>query len=125
MARTRITGTLFGPNRFGQGSSPLLSDSDETYAKEFLHFVGNTNQKSNLIEHLMATVIPTCRSQSMFLDIGAGEGTITSAISSEFRQALAIEPNEVFARMLELRGINTQTRVFFYLAESKGDSQTV
>lgn len=112
MAKTGTTGSLFGPNHFGQGSSPLLSDSDETYAQEFLHFVGNTNQKSSLIEHLMAKVIPTCRSHNTYLDIGAGEGTITSAISPTFQQTIAIEPNEVFARMLNLRGIYTHTTKF-------------
>jgi hypothetical protein len=70
---------------------PYTSDQPE-YASAFETFVTHTDQKVKAVEWLTGFV-RGLRSRSLFVDAGAGEGSITSALGKFFDRTIAIEPN--------------------------------
>ncbi len=80
---------------------PYAHDQPE-YASAFETFVTHTDQKIKAIEWLTGFV-RGLRSRSLFLDAGAGEGSITAAVGKFFDRTIAIEPNRALRTELARR----------------------
>ena len=62
------------------------------YRKLFALFVSSTDQKQRQIEQIRS-ILKTLKTKRDFLDVGAGSGEITSAVSEEFARTSVVEPN--------------------------------
>lgn len=58
------------------------------------------------------TALPKLKQAHTFLDIGAGNGYLTAAISSHFEHCSVIEPSAEFSTHLATLGFETQTATF-------------
>ena len=70
---------------------PYTHDQPE-YARAFEIFLTHTDQKTKTIEWL-TSLVNGLRSRGLFVDAGAGEGTITAVLAKLFDRSIAIEPN--------------------------------
>nr|VFK16535.1 MAG: DREV methyltransferase [Candidatus Kentron sp. LFY] len=75
-----------------------LENKDQQYAREFTYFLQHTNQKYTLASYLKELVCDDLKTQ--FVDVGAGDGSITNIICSCFDRTLAIEPNSCLSSKL-------------------------
>lgn len=75
------------------------SDSSE-YEEAFRTFVSHTDQKIKALEWLNRFV-SELPARNVFVDVGAGDGTLTIALKSNFNRSLAIEPNSKFGQRLK------------------------
>jgi hypothetical protein len=70
---------------------PYAHDQPE-YARAFGTFLAHTDQKTKTIRWL-TDLINGLPSHGLFVDAGAGEGSITAALAKLFDRTIAIEPN--------------------------------
>ncbi|MFA6600774.1 MAG: class I SAM-dependent methyltransferase [Candidatus Omnitrophota bacterium] len=69
------------------------------YQRQFALFVASTDEKPKQIETLRKIVAGLKRRRS-FLDVGAGSGEITAAVSESFAETTVVEPNPGLVRRL-------------------------
>lgn len=72
--------------------------NDSIYKKSFKLFLRRTDEKS-VIERFIINNIKLNKKMN-FLDIGTGDGFLTSIISKKVKSTLAIEPNQSFYKLL-------------------------
>lgn len=75
--------------------------NDLAYKKSFQLFLKRTDEKSVLRQFIFDNI--PIRKDMDFLDIGGGEGSLTSVVSKKVRTTLVIEPNENFYKQLLTR----------------------
>ena len=75
--------------------------NNDIYKKSFSLFLRRTDEKS-VIKHFIRDNIPIVKKID-FLDIGGGDGSLTSVISKEARTTLVVEPNHSFNKELSTR----------------------
>ena len=75
-----------------------LNMTDSTYKKSFGLFLRRTNEKSIIEKFIMENI--KFNKKTSFLDIGAGDGFLTSRISKKVKSTLVIEPNQSFHKLL-------------------------
>src|SRR5271166_2318090 len=80
---------------------PYAHDQPE-YARAFETFVTPTDQKTKAIGWLTGWV-NGLRSHGLFVDAGAGEGSMTAALAKLFDRTIAIEPNSALRAELARR----------------------
>lgn len=90
----------------------VYSSETEKYQKSFETFLKYTNQK-NQTKKKLDKLIKTLPKRNVFIDVGAGNGEITSRYNGrsselEFAQTIAIEPNSNLCQKLRLNCPNTQ-----------------
>lgn len=71
---------------------------DSTYKKSFRLFLRRTGEKSIIEKFVMDNI--ELNEEIRFLDIGAGDGSLASAISKKVKSTVAIEPNQSFYKLL-------------------------
>jgi SAM-dependent methyltransferase len=80
---------------------PYAHDQPE-YARAFETFVTHTDQKTKAIGWLTG-LVNGLRSHGLFVDAGAGEGSMTAALAKLFDRTIAIEPNSALRAELARR----------------------
>ncbi len=75
-----------------------LNMNDSAYKKSFELFLRRTNEKS-VIEKFITENIKF-NNEISFLDIGAGNGSLTLKISKKVKSTLVVEPNQSFYKLL-------------------------
>lgn len=83
------------PAHRGEKNMTMKTD-DQTYKEQFDLLTINTNEYEPCILFLEQIILPKLPQQNRFLDIGAGRGTITKALSPKFKQTIIVEPNTIF-----------------------------
>jgi SAM-dependent methyltransferase len=78
------------------------ADDQLEYARAFEIFLTHTDQKTKTIEWL-TNLVNGFRSHGLFVDAGAGEGSITAALAKLFDRTIAIEPNRALRAELARR----------------------
>nr|VFK19675.1 MAG: Methyltransferase domain-containing protein [Candidatus Kentron sp. LPFa] len=73
-----------------------MKTDDRTYKEQFDLLTANTNEYEQGIPFIEQTILPALPQQNRFLDIGAGRGSITKALSPNFNQTTIVEPNTLF-----------------------------
>src|SRR5262245_4534711 len=75
------------------------------YEEVFRLFVAHTDQKIKAQEWLDG-LISKMPSRQLYVDVGAGEGSLTSKLACQFSRTVAIEPNPKFcAKLNAISGI--------------------
>lgn len=80
---------------------PYAHDQPE-YARAYGTFVAHTDQKAKTIGWL-TNLVNGLRSHALFVDAGAGDGSMTSALAKLFDRTIAIEPNSTLRAELARR----------------------
>lgn len=80
---------------------PYADDQPE-YARAFETFLTHTDQKTKTIEWL-TNLVNGLRSHGLFVDAGAGEGSMTAALAKFYHRTIAIEPNSALRAELARR----------------------
>jgi len=80
---------------------PYAHDQPE-YARVFGTFLTHTDQKTKATEWL-TDFVNRLRSHDLFIDAGAGDGSVTAALAKFFDRTIAIEPNSALRSELEQR----------------------
>jgi hypothetical protein len=76
-----------------QAESIRVFDSQgEDYKRAFKVFLDHTDQKRNA-KRWLRQVVDALPARNVFIDAGAGNGAITSALAPAFSRTIAIEPN--------------------------------
>ncbi len=78
-------------------------DTDRTYARAFREFVSRTSQKDSAACEIIRFLNEDHTPRNVFLDIGAGEGTLTRLVSNGFRKKHLVEPNNILASIASAR----------------------
>nr|VFJ89532.1 MAG: Methyltransferase domain-containing protein [Candidatus Kentron sp. LFY] len=73
-----------------------MKTDDRTYKEQFDLLTVNTNEYEQCISFIEQKILPTLPRQNCFLDIGAGRGSITKALSPKFNKTIIVEPNTFF-----------------------------
>jgi hypothetical protein len=79
-----------------------FSSADPEYEKAFATFLACTDQKTKAMEFLDQKISSLPRKDAL-IDVGAGNGKLTSHLTGAFRKSTAIEPNPALARELRAR----------------------
>ncbi len=87
------------------------------YEKDFENFLKHTNEKEVLLEEITKEIEK--RGVSSLLDIGAGEGTMSTHLSEKVQRYLAVEESYYFASKLKSKGVDVMQGSFpFPIKES-------
>jgi len=79
-----------------------IFDSDSAaYNQSFRFFLQHTDQKTQA-KRWLSRFVKLLPSRQLFLDVGAGDGTITTQLKNKFERTIAIEPNEKLRIGLQL-----------------------
>ena len=81
--------------------APYTHDQPE-YARAFGTFLTHTDEKSKTLEWL-TNLVNGLRSHGLFVDAGAGDGSMTAALAKLFDRTIAIEPNSALRAELARR----------------------
>ncbi len=76
-----------------------IESGHQTYKRRFGLFVRSTDQKARQIE-TVKSIVATLPQTGHFLDVGAGTGEITEAVSAYFKRTTVVEPNPEYAKQL-------------------------
>jgi len=79
-----------------------FSSADPEYEAAFRTFLACTDQKTKAMEFLDQKMT-TLRRKNTLIDVGAGNGKLTSHFTDLFQKSIAIEPNPALARELHVR----------------------
>jgi SAM-dependent methyltransferase len=80
---------------------PYAHDQPE-YARAFETFLTHTDQKTKTIGWL-TDLVNGLQSHGLFVDAGAGDGSMTAALAKLFDRTIAIEPNSALRAEIERR----------------------
>lgn len=85
----------------------VFNSTCRTYQAAFEVFLKHTNQKQ-MAYSVLQPLVASLPERKQMLDIGAGDGTLTSMVYEDFDEVLAFEPNEALVASLQRRcpGIN-------------------
>ena len=81
--------------------APYTHDQPE-YARAFGTFLTHTDEKSKTLEWL-TNLVNGLRSHGLFVDAGAGDGSMTAALAKLFDRTIAIEPSSALRAELARR----------------------
>jgi len=83
-----------------QERTRVLDSQGEAYKQAFQIFLDHTDQKRNATRWLQR-LVDDLPARKVFIDAGAGNGEITSALAPAFDRTIAIEPNPYLLSQLQ------------------------
>lgn len=87
---------------------PMISHESAAYRALFKHFLQHTDQKLQA-KRWLTDVIDGLPRRNVFVDVGAGDGTLTREIASRFTRTVAIEPNpDICAELGRIPGVEVR-----------------